>query len=96
MTDTTATTPEKRGIRKLRTGIVISDKMQKTIVVRVDRRMIHPKYHKVLTRWKHYYAHDENREAKMGDRVEIAETRPLSKLKRWRLVSVLKQAVKAE
>jgi len=85
---------DERGHRKVRTGTVISSKMAKTIVVRVDRRMIHPKYHKVLTRWKHYYAHDEKGEAKAGDRVEIIETRPLSKLKRWRLVSVVQAAAR--
>jgi small subunit ribosomal protein S17 len=64
-------------------------------VVEVGRRMTHPKYHKVMTRLKNYYAHDEKNEAKVGDRVEITETRPLSKLKRWRLVSVLQPAARA-
>jgi len=95
MTETTAAPETVRGQRKPRVGVVISDKMDKTIVVRVDRRTTHPKYHKTLTRWKHYYVHDEKNDAKEGDRVEIVETRPLSKLKRWRLVSILQQAAKA-
>ncbi len=80
-----------RGTRKERIGHVISDKMQKTIVVRVDRRVRHPKYQKVLTLASRFYAHDEKNEAKMGDRVRIIETRPLSRLKRWRLVEVIKR-----
>lgn len=94
MTETTTSSEKQRGHRKVRTGEVISDRMRKTIVVRVDRRTMHAKYKKVLTRWKHYYAHDEDNQAKVGDRVEITETRPLSKLKRWRLVSVLQQAAR--
>ena len=95
MTETTAAPVETaRGNRKPRVGVVISSKMAKTIVVRVDRRTTHAKYHKIMTRWKHYYVHDEKNEAKPGDRVEIVETRPLSKLKRWRLVSILQQAAK--
>ena len=78
--------------RKTRIGKVQSAKQQKTIVVVVERRTVHPKYGKVITRAKKYYAHDENREAREGDRVEIMETRPLSKLKRWRLVSVVQRA----
>ncbi len=92
---TTQEVDSKRGLRKTRTGVVLSSKMAKTIVVRVSRRTVHPKYRKVLTRWKNYYAHDENNEAKAGDRVEIVETRPLSKLKRWRLKTILQQASKA-
>jgi len=82
----------QRGRRKTRIGVVLSDRQDKTIVVRVDRRAAHPRYHKVMTLSKRYYAHDENNEARAGDRVEIAETRPLSKQKRWRLVSVLQRA----
>jgi len=95
MAETTIQVESERGVRKTRTGVVMSSKMAKTIVVRVSRRTVHPKYRKVLTRWKHYYAHDENNEAKAGDRVEIVETRPLSKLKRWRLKTILQQAAKA-
>lgn len=82
----------KRGLRKTRTGVVMSDSQDKTIVVRVDRRASHPRYHKVMTLSKRYYAHDEHNEARAGDRVEIMETRPLSKMKRWRLVSILQRA----
>lgn len=77
--------------RKQRTGEVISDKMDKTIVVRVQRRFQHPKFKKVITQFKKFYAHDEKREAKVGDQVLIAETRPLSKTKSWRLVQVLEK-----
>ena len=84
-----------RGHRKERIGEVISDKMHKTIVVRVQRRFRHPKFTKVVTAYKKLYAHDEKQEAKVGDRVRIIETRPLSKLKRWRLVGVLERNVDA-
>jgi small subunit ribosomal protein S17 len=77
--------------RKERTGEVISDKMDKTIVVRVERRFRHPKFKKVVTSYKKFYAHDEKREAKVGDKVLIAETRPLSKTKSWRLVQVVEK-----
>src|ERR1044072_3442448 len=86
MTDTVQTQSEGRGNRKDRVGEVISAKMAKTIVVRVQRRFPHPKYRKVVTAYTKFYAHDEKNEAKAGDRVRIQETRPLSKLKRWRLV----------
>ena len=76
--------------RKERTGEVLASKMQKTIVVRVERRVPHPKFKKIVRVHKKFYAHDEKNEAKAGDRVLIRETRPLSKLKRWELVSVLK------
>jgi small subunit ribosomal protein S17 len=75
--------------RKERTGEVISDKMAKTIVVKVERRFRHPRFKKVVTQYKKFYAHDENREAKVGDRVLIEETRPLSKTKCWRLVQIV-------
>ncbi len=75
--------------RKERVGEVISDKMTKTIVVRVERRFRHPRFKKVITRYRKLYAHDEKREAKVGDRVRIEETRPLSRLKCWRLVAVV-------
>jgi len=72
--------------RKVRQGIVLSNKMQKTLVVRVDRVMRHPKYEKVITRSKRYYAHCEDPSVKIGDSVRIVECRPLSRLKRWRVV----------
>lgn len=82
-------TNPNRTRRKERIGSVVSDKMEKTVVVQVERRMQHPRFKKVVTRYKKFYAHDEKREARLGDRVRIQETRPLSKLKSWRLVEVL-------
>ncbi len=82
----------QRGNRKERVGEVISNKMTKTIVVRVERRFPHPRFKKVVTSYKKFYAHDEKNEAKPGDRVRIEETRPVSKLKRWRLVQVVEKA----
>ena len=82
----------ERGNRKERVGEVISSKMAKTIVVQVERRFPHPRYKKVVTSYKKFYAHDEKNEARPGDRVRIEETRPLSKLKRWRLVQVVDKA----
>jgi len=81
-----------RGVRKQRVGEVISNKMAKTIVVRVERRFAHAQYKKVVTAYKKLYAHDEKAEAKPGDTVRIEETRPLSKLKRWRLVEVVERS----
>src|SRR5439155_21519853 len=80
-----------RGKRKERIGEVISNKMAKTIIVRVERRFPHPEFKKVVTSYKKLYAHDEKGEAKPGDRVRIEETRPLSKTKRWRLVEVVER-----
>ena len=77
-------------------GEVVSNKMEKTIVVEVARRVRHPQYMKVVTKYKKFYAHDEKREAGVGDRVRIAESRPLSKLKRWRLVQVVEKAPRIE
>jgi small subunit ribosomal protein S17 len=89
----TITLPEKtRGNRKERLGEVISNKMAKTIIVRVERRFPHPKFKKVVTGYKKFYAHDEKAEAKVGDRVRIEETRPISKTKRWRLVEVIERS----
>ena len=82
---------EAAGKRKERVGEVVSNKMARTIVVRVERRFPHPKFKKVVTAYKKFYAHDEKGEAKPGDRVRIIETRPLSKLKRWRLVEVVER-----
>jgi small subunit ribosomal protein S17 len=84
---------EARGNRKERVGEVLSNKMAKTIVVRVERRFPHPKFKKVVTAYKKFYAHDEKGEAKPGDRVRIVETRPLSKTKCWRLVEVVERSV---
>jgi small subunit ribosomal protein S17 len=81
-----------RSHRKERLGEVISNKMAKTVVVRVERRFRHPKFKKVVTHYRKFYAHDEKSEAKIGDRVRIQETRPLSKTKCWRLVEVLEKA----
>lgn len=84
-------TPERdRNLRKTRVGEVVSAAMDKTIVVRTITRVPHPKFGKIVKHVKKFYAHDEKNEAKVGDRVSIAETRPLSRLKRWRLVEVLK------
>jgi small subunit ribosomal protein S17 len=91
MADTVGTKTESRGNRKERVGEVISNKMNKTIVVRVERRFPHPQFRKVVTAYTKFYAHDEKSEAKTGDRVRIQETRPLSKLKRWRLVEVVER-----
>src|SRR6476619_7215374 len=92
-TTTTATAPAaSRGNRKERIGEVISNKMAKTITVQVERRFAHPRFKKVVTGYKKFYAHDEKGEAKVGDRVRIEETRPLSKTKRWRLVEVVEQS----
>jgi len=82
----------ERGHRKERVGEVLSNKMAKTIVVRVERRFPHPRYKKVVTGYSKFYAHDEKSEAKVGDRVLIRETRPLSKTKNWRLVEVLERS----
>jgi small subunit ribosomal protein S17 len=81
-----------RGHRKERVGEVISNKTAKTIIVRVERRFSHPKFKKVMTGYKKFYAHDEKSEAKVGDRVRIEETRPISKTKRWRLVQVVERS----
>ncbi len=78
-----------RGLRKERVGVVTSDKMDKTITVSVVRRVPHPKFRKIIKRTSKFYAHDENGEAKVGDKVRIAEMRPMSKSKRWRLIEVL-------
>lgn len=81
---------EERSSRKTRVGVVLSDKMDKTIVVGVVRRVPHPKFRKIVKKTTKLYASDVASEAKTGDRVRIMESRPLSKLKRWRLVEILK------
>ena len=78
--------------RKVREGIVVSDKMNSTLVVAVNERVRHPRYGKTVQRTKKLYVHDENNEAKVGDRVRVQETRPLSKLKRWRLTEIVERA----
>jgi len=81
-----------RNTRKERIGVVTSNKMDKTIVVSVERKVKHPKYGKFIKRTKKFYAHDEKTECGIGDTVRIMETRPLSKLKNWRLVEILERA----
>jgi small subunit ribosomal protein S17 len=90
-TNTATATAPVRGHKKERVGEVISNKMTKTIVVRVERRFPHPEFKKVVTQYNKFYAHDEKAEAKVGDRVRIQECRPLSKTKRWRLVEVVER-----
>ncbi len=92
MPETVNSTVAKRGTRKERVGEVISNKMAKTIVVQIERRFPHARYKKVVTAYSKFYAHDEKAEAKVGDKVRIEETRPLSKLKRWRLVAVVEKS----
>lgn len=76
---------EGRNTRKVKKGTVVSNKMEKTVVVKVERTFRHPRYEKVITRAKKYYAHNDSKDLKVGDEVTIVETRPLSKLKRWRV-----------
>ena len=92
MSDTATTTAPAaaRGIRKSLVGEVVSDKMDKTVVVRTVSRVPHPRFGKIVKHTAKFHAHDEKNEAKTGDKVRITETRPLSKTKRWRLVEVLK------
>jgi small subunit ribosomal protein S17 len=83
------TSGERDSLRKTRVGVVTSDKMNKTIVVEVERRVPHPRFKKIVRRTTKFHAHDEKEEAKVGDKVRIMETRPLSKTKRWRLIEIL-------
>ena len=83
---------EERNLRKTRTGKVVSDKMDKTIVVAVEDHVKHPLYKKIVTRTYKLKAHDENNECRVGDTVKVMETRPLSKDKRWRLVEIMEKA----
>ena len=83
---------EERNLRKTRTGKVVSDKMDKTIVVAVEDHVKHPLYNKIVKRTYKLKAHDENNECKVGDTVKVMETRPLSKDKRWRLVDIMEKA----
>lgn len=82
-----------RARRRCKIGVVVSDKMQKTITVSVERTIQHPKYKKYIRRDTKFKAHDANGEAKMGDKVEIMETRPLSKTKNWRLLRILERKI---
>jgi small subunit ribosomal protein S17 len=84
-----------RGRPKTRVGVVVSNKMQKTVVVRVERRVKHARYGKYVVRHMNYKAHDEEQKLQVGDRVRIAETRPMSKEKRWRVVETIQKAPQA-
>ena len=87
---------EARNPRKERTGVVMSDAMDKTVVVQAERRLIHALYGKVIRQHRKYVAHDEKNEARKGDRVRIVETRPMSKTKRWRVAEILTRAEGSE
>lgn len=88
---TTATTTVDRNLRKTRTGVVSSNKMDKTIVIKVERKIKHPLYGKFLKKTTSFHAHDEKNECSIGDTVKIMESRPLSKTKRWRLVEIVEK-----
>ncbi|HET8769585.1 MAG TPA: 30S ribosomal protein S17 [Gemmatimonadaceae bacterium] len=92
MAETEKTSTADRTARKTRLGLVVSDKMDKTVVVAIERRVPHPVYGKMVTRTKRLKAHDEANSAKTGDKVRIVETRPLSKDKRWRLLEIVERA----
>ena len=92
MAEEAAVAPEARSSRKTREGLVVSDKMQATVVVAVVERVRHARYGKTVQRTRKLYAHDDGHDAKIGDRVRVMETRPLSKLKRWRVTHVLERA----
>ena len=92
MTDETSTEAVERNARKVRDGVVVSNKMEKTIVVAVVERVRHQKYGKFMMRTKKLYAHDETNDLNIGDRVRVMETRPMSKNKRWRVTEVLERA----
>lgn len=87
-----ATNASERAERKVMRGTVTSNKMQKTVVVQVDRKVKHPLYEKFISKRTKLYAHDENNEAKVGDVVEVTQTRPLSKLKNWRVLRIVQKA----
>jgi small subunit ribosomal protein S17 len=89
---TNETAAPARSTRKVRVGVVVSDKMQKTVVVAIERRVAHPVYGKMMLRTTKLKAHDEENSAKQGDTVRIMETRPLSKDKRWRVVEIVERA----
>ena len=83
---------EERALRKTRVGLVVSDKMEKTVVVAIEDNVKHPVYSKIIKRTLKVHAHDENNECGVGDRVEVMETRPLSKTKRWRVTEIIEKA----
>ena len=83
---------EERSLRKVRVGMVVSDKMDKTVVIAIEDNVKHPVYGKIIKRTLKVHAHDENNECGVGDKVRIMETRPLSKTKRWRLVEIIEKA----
>ena len=91
-TSETAPTAGRRGERKIRQGVVTSNAMDKTVVVEIQRRTTHPLYRKIIKRSEKLVAHDEHNDVNVGDRVRLAETRPLSKRKRWRVVEVMERA----
>ena len=90
MTETDTTDSARNSRRKVREGLVVSSKMDKTVVVKISRRVAHPLYKKIITKFNKFQTHDEKNEAQVGDLVEIMETRPISKTKRWRLVRIVK------
>ena len=92
MSDANATSEKRKNPRKVREGVVTSSAMDKTAIVTVTDRVRHPLYRKTMLRTKKLYVHDENNDCNAGDKVRVQETRPLSKLKRWRLVEVLERA----
>ncbi len=92
MSDPTPTEQSARGRRKARTGVVVSDSMDKTVLVKIDRQLRHPLYKKIVRRSSKLAAHDETNEAHVGDTVRVVETRPISKTKRWRVVEIVERA----
>jgi len=92
VSDEQRTTTKERGPRKVRTGVVVSDKMDKTVVVRIDRQVRHSLYNKTVRRSSKLAAHDEANDAHVGDTVRVMETRPVSKSKRWRVVEIVERA----
>ena len=92
MSDENTPAPARRGYRKVREGYVVSDKMDKTVVVEVEDRVKHPKYAKVIRRTRKYKAHDGDNACGVGDRVRLMETRPMSSTKRWRVTEILEKA----
>ncbi|MEW6058962.1 MAG: 30S ribosomal protein S17 [Actinomycetota bacterium] len=92
MSEEKATVGSTRGRRKTRTGVVVSDAMDKTVLVKIDRTMTHPLYKKTVRRSSKLVAHDEGNEARVGDKVRVMETRPLSKTKRWRVIEIVEKA----
>jgi small subunit ribosomal protein S17 len=87
-----AAPPDSRGQRKVRQGVVVSDKMDKTVIVRIEHSVLHRSYHKTIRRTRKLTAHDEAGDAHVGDTVRVMETRPLSKTKRWRVIEVVEKA----